>query len=256
MNPNRRWIPTNESYILAAHISGKVTTPPTEEEQQGAKGNKSAKAPKPRQSTVNCVVVGDIDMLSQAFFQIRERGDMPEMGINFDFDNVTFVLNVLDELAGDQRFIEIRKRRPMHHTLPRIEDRTKEDKKRATEEREKLVKDYEAEDERLQKEIRDTIANMQKRKNMDVVQMATEVSLKQQDLERQREAKIGQIRQENDRNTNRIETGLAQKVKAVQFEYKMWAVLLPPILPLMVAVVVFFTRRAREREGVARSRLR
>jgi hypothetical protein len=33
-------------------------------------------------------------------------------------------------------------------------------------------------------------------------------------------------------------------------------VLLPPILPLAIAIVVFFTRRAREREGVARSRLR
>jgi ABC-2 type transport system permease protein len=36
----------------------------------------------------------------------------------------------------------------------------------------------------------------------------------------------------------------------------MWAVVLPPIPPLLVALVVFFTRRAREREGVSRARLR
>ena len=42
----------------------------------------------------------------------------------------------------------------------------------------------------------------------------------------------------------------------MQIQYKLWAVLLPPIPPLLVAVVVFFTRRAREREGVAKSRLR
>jgi ABC-2 type transport system permease protein len=36
----------------------------------------------------------------------------------------------------------------------------------------------------------------------------------------------------------------------------LWAVLLPPIPPLLVAIVVFFTRRAKEREGVSRSRLR
>jgi ABC-2 type transport system permease protein len=42
----------------------------------------------------------------------------------------------------------------------------------------------------------------------------------------------------------------------VQDTYKMWAVLLPPIPPLMLAVIVFFTRRVREREGIARSRLR
>jgi len=33
-------------------------------------------------------------------------------------------------------------------------------------------------------------------------------------------------------------------------------VLLPPIPPLLVAIVVFFTRRAREREGVSKARLR
>jgi ABC-2 type transport system permease protein len=42
----------------------------------------------------------------------------------------------------------------------------------------------------------------------------------------------------------------------VQDQCKIWAVLLPPIPPLIVAAVVFFTRRVREREGVARSRLR
>ena len=53
----------------------------------------------PRESTINVVVVADIDMLSQDFFRLREQGDMPEMGINFDFDNVTFVLNVLDDVG-------------------------------------------------------------------------------------------------------------------------------------------------------------
>jgi len=46
------------------------------------------------------------------------------------------------------------------------------------------------------------------------------------------------------------------KVRGVQDQYKLWAVVLPPIPPLLVAIVVFFTRRAREREGVAKSRLR
>ena len=37
----------------------------------------------------------------------------------------------------------------------------------------------------------------------------------------------------------------------VQDCYKLWAVLLPPIPPLIVALVVFFNRRASEREGVS-----
>jgi ABC-2 type transport system permease protein len=42
----------------------------------------------------------------------------------------------------------------------------------------------------------------------------------------------------------------------VQDDYKLWAVLLPPIPPLIVAGIVFFNRRANEREGVSKARLR
>ena len=46
------------------------------------------------------------------------------------------------------------------------------------------------------------------------------------------------------------------QVRAVQDWYKLWAVVLPPIPPLLVGLAVFFNRRAKEREGVARSRLK
>jgi len=82
------------------------------------------------------------------------------------------------------------------------------------------------------------------------------VALLQQDLERQKEARIEQKRQEKDRKINQIETDLALKVLRVQEYYKAWAILLPPIPPLVLAIIVFFNRRRREREGVAASRLR
>jgi ABC-2 type transport system permease protein len=176
--------------------------------------------------------------------------------MNFNFDNVTFVLNVLDELAGDQRFIEIRKRRPDHRTLARIEEQTKAAKDKATFARKQFNDDYDAEEQKLQQEIMDKVAELKKRKNMDVVQMATEVALMQQDLDRQRESNLAQLRRTRDEKINKSETELALEVKRVQDQYKMWAVLLPPIPPLIVALLVFFTRRAREREGVAKSRLR
>jgi ABC-2 type transport system permease protein len=255
LNPNRRWMPTKLDYVLAAHIQGK-TQVPVPEEGQDAEKKDAKKTPKTREVLVNAVVVSDIDMLSQDFFRIREQGDMPEVGINFNFDNVTFVLNVLDELAGDDRFVEIRKRRPVHHTLARIEERTKDAKQKATLEREQFNKDFDAEEQRQQQAIQDKIAELKKRKDVDSQQMLIEVAMMQQDLERQRESRIEQLRQEKERKINKIETELALTVRHVQDQYKMWAVLLPPIPPLLVAVIVFFTRRAREREGVARSRLR
>ena len=66
------------------------------------------------------MLVADAEMVSDIFFRWREQGSIPGQDINFDFDNVTFVLNALDSLAGDDRFLELRKRRPQHRTLERL----------------------------------------------------------------------------------------------------------------------------------------
>ncbi len=178
------------------------------------------------------------------------------MGVNFNFDNVTFVLNVLDELAGDSRFIDIRKRRPHHRTLARIEERTKAAKQEASDKREEYIKKFDEEEKREQQEIMDKLADLKKQKNLDIQQMAIQVGMMQETLEQERTAKLKQFSDEKDRDITKIETALKSKVDSVQLGYKLWAILLPPILPLMLAVMVFFIRREREREGVSRSRLR
>jgi ABC-2 type transport system permease protein len=202
------------------------------------------------------VLVADIDMLTQEFFRIREQGENPEAGVHFDFDNVTFVLNTLDELAGDTRFVEIRSRRPKHRTLTRIEQQTEVAKERAAKAREDFNKEYEQSEQGERKAFDDKIAELRKRKDVDPQQLIIEVAMAQQDGQRRLEAKTEQFRQKKDREVNKIETDLAVQISRVQNQYKMWAVLLPPILPLALALAVFFHRRNREREGIARSRLR
>ncbi len=169
---------------------------------------------------------------------------------------MTFVLNVLDALANDDRFIAIRKRRPVHHMLARIEEETKGAKKEAADARELFSRKYDEQEQAEQKAIDDKVAELKKQKNMDLQQMAIQVGMMQQDLEKQREAKLEQLRQEKDREFNKIETKLKAKIDAVQSRYLLWAVLLPPIFPLVVALGVFVVRRVKEREGVAKSRLR
>ncbi len=251
LNPKRRQTPTGVSYIEAAHIRGKITlNPPVADPEKKDAENK------PRESQIDVVLVPDIDMLSRDFFRLREQGNVPEAGVNFNFDNVTFVLNALDELAGDRRFIDIRKRRPAHRTLVRIEERTKEARQKATDAREQFTKEYERLEQQEEEAMQKKLAELKQRKNIDLQQMAIELGMMQRNLERIREAKLEQARRDKDREINKSETELNLEVNRVQDQYKLWAVLLPPIPPLLVAMIVFFTRRAREREGVSRSRLR
>ncbi|NUQ66099.1 MAG: hypothetical protein HUU20_26860 [Pirellulales bacterium] len=276
LNPDRRRQPQSVSYVLAAQIKGKVPTDQlmadekAETEKKAADSTAEAKPAeakaeekkeekKPQASELNVVLVADIDMLSEEFFRLREQGSIPEAGIRFDFDNVTFVLNTLDELAGDQRFIEIRKRRPLHRTLTKIEERTEKAREATAGTRDKLTKEYEKASDDEEKTLKDTVEKLEqrmKKENVNSQEVLIRVAMAQQDGQRRLDAKLEQLKQKRDREINAIETKLALEIRRVQDQYKLWAVLLPPIPPLLVAFGVFLTRRAREHEGVSRSRLR
>lgn len=249
-------------YTVAAHIHGKVRLPQmmAGEDKPAAEAAKPTDAPaekKPETAEVNVVLVADIDLFFDVFFRIREQGDdLSEL----DFDNVTFVLNVLDKLAGDDRFIEIRKRRPEHRTLTRIDERTDETRKNIELRAKQLQDDYKREKDAAEKEFRDTIdklrEDLKKGGVVDQIEIANRVGLATESLQVRKEAKLEELKRRLEQEIADNQTKLNLEKQAVQFRYKLWAVLLPPIPPLLVAVGVFFTRRAREKEGIARSRLR
>ncbi len=55
---------------------------------------------------LNVVYVADVDLISDWFFVMRNLGEL-----NLHFDNVPFVLNAVDVLAGDRTFLDLRQRR-------------------------------------------------------------------------------------------------------------------------------------------------
>ncbi len=274
LNPNPRRTPTGNSYVLAARVRGELeptgpTDPANPHSEPSADGTDAAESDgqeaaelepeAARNRTIDTVVVADLDMLTPQFFQIREEGQRPELGFYFDFDNVTFVLNILDALAGDDRFIDIRSRRPKYRTLHRIEERTETAREETARARERLRDEFEQtrleEQERLDREIERLRERMQKEK-LGPAEIATRLQTVLTDRQRRLDIRLEQLQQTMDREVNEIETNLALEVRRVQDTYKFWAVALPPIPPLLLAVIVFFTRRMKEREGVAKTRLR
>lgn len=237
--------PGTEPFVLAVAI-----------ERKPADGGADAKP-------IRAVVVADIDLLSAVFFGLRTRGD--DM-FGFDFDNVTFVLNVLDTLAGDDQFVEIRKRKPKHRTLERIEEAVASARADAEAERNKFVSIAEQAEQEASAAMQAKIGEFEKKindlRNADnadpqaamraVQQLASQQRLEQRKLD----TKIEQLRLKRDRDVGAVERGLEATVRREQDRQKWLAVLLPPIPPLVVGFLVYFRRRAREREGVAKSRLR
>ena len=64
------------------------------------------------------------------------------------------MLNSLDALAGENRFLDIRKRRPQHHSLNNLDQRTERIREQAAEAREKFAEEFEKQREAVQAEAR------------------------------------------------------------------------------------------------------
>ncbi len=108
----------------------------------GAKLAQAAPGPA-KDAEIDVVVVSDMDCLYSVFFQIRQRGADEGDEIQWHFENVPFVLNILDSLAGDDSLIAIRKHRPVYRTLSRVEEKTAPYEKEADEQKQKFNKDFE-----------------------------------------------------------------------------------------------------------------
>ena len=283
--------PTKEMYVLAAHITGKPkSVDSAEEEAASDKAGADAKAAEAKDSKkddkaatkdeksigagaenkagdINVILVADVDMLHSEFFDLRARR-VPEAegSLRLDTDNVTFVLNLLDVLAGDTRFVDVRKRQPVHRPLSTVVARTQDarDKtegavtefnKATREEQDKLNKEIKMTKESLQ----DELDKLRREGNTDarvLQQKMIELSLKLQVEERRKEARIEQSRREAQQKIDEANRELTAAVRGVQDDYKLWSVILPPVPPLLVAFFVFFHRRTKEREGVSKARLR
>jgi ABC-2 type transport system permease protein len=269
-------VPTSKSYILAAQIrgdyvaedqpleellaaenaakdseAGETEAGETEAGETEAGDSKASAAAET--NTINVVLVADVDWMLPDFFYIREGGDNEVLPAT---QNVTFVLNAIDALAGEERFIEIRKRTRKHRTLTKIDNATKANRETKRLEEDEAIQEIEQElseaNQRFQEKI-DAVDQLQGISAMAKQQRKAAVQQREQE---RLQADIQSIETLRSRKLKQINYDLEQEIKAVQGRYKMFAILIPPIPPLLVALYVFFRRREAEREGIVKQRLR
>ena len=248
--------PGSQAMVLAAAVDLELpgTQSVTESEKESSDGDTTL---------IRAIVVADIDLMGPQIFGLRNR---PDEVFGLNFDNVTFVLNVLDTLSGDERFLEIRKRKPKHRTLERIEDTVADAREMADMQRQKYITEFDKAEQganaEMQKEVGEfekKIEDMESGGNTDrqaAMQAVQQLASRQRLAQRRLDTKLEQLKRKRDAEIEQVERSLEATIRREQDWQKWLAVMLPPIPPLVVAFFVFFRRRAQEREGVAKSRLR
>ncbi|MDA8746279.1 Gldg family protein, partial [Rubripirellula amarantea] len=254
--------PSKESYVISALIEGEIEntddlTDGADSEGQAEDDTAAGRAKPIAKTPIKAVVVSDIDCLFDGFFEIRARGDQdtPQFA-DLDFQNVAYVLNVLDYLAGDERFIEIRKRSRPHRVLTKIEEATKESREKFRENIADAKQELEEAQDEANRKFSDKIDSIQNRTDLTDQQKRMAIDRIRSSEQRNLERRLDRLQNDLDHEIVKTQRDLEKEVRGVQDRYKLYAALLPPILPILLGILVYFHRRQGEREGVSKSRLR
>jgi ABC-2 type transport system permease protein len=231
---------TGEKHVIAARVTG------------GGVAAEGEGAVKDR----NVVVVADLDLFHDQFFQLRERGgDVDGDGqIDLRFDNVTFLLNLVDSLTGDDRFIELRKRQPKFRRLTWMDEATEDARKGAEDKRAKANEEAEKGLEEAQKALDEAVAAIKGRTDLDETTKEVMVASAQQAENRRLDVKESKIEREKAKALHRIDTERKRKEDEIQDKVRMESVGLPPVPVLLLGIFIFLRRRSRETESIPKSR--
>ena len=212
-----------QEYVIAAHVKSKTAD-----------------------SKVNAIVVADLDFISDQFFDIRAQGVS-----NVTFDNITFFLNSMDVLAGDESFVGLRRRRVRHRTLERVEAQTRTfveqrtaGEQQAEREAQKALADAE---ERQKKRIQD----IRGRGDLDAQAKGIMARNVEETERRKLEVLSANIDLAKQAKIQASRENMESQVQRIQGAIRTIAVVAPPIPVFALGVLIFIRRRRREREGAA-----
>ncbi|MBR2693229.1 MAG: Gldg family protein [Thermoguttaceae bacterium] len=225
-------------YTLAARITGPIPEYAQNETNAGAR--------------LNAILVSDLDFLTPGIFRLREEGSDLPGGARLDSDNVTFVLNAVDAAAGDEPLIRLRSRRTRHRTLTAVEDALRDIQNRASLDQIAFYKELEAtraaETDKMNRRIAELAnagGNGGKLSEKETAEINSAVIAMQDRLKRDFDEK----NEEYNRKVEDSRRRMNEKVRQIQGRYKLCAVILPPIPPLLVALGVAVRRhRLRRRD--------
>lgn len=232
---------TGEAYTLAARIEG--------EPRASASGSE---AEKPKATKLHAIAIADLDFISDGFFNLRQAGSDD---LELEFDNVTFILNCVDQLAGDTSFIELRKQRKKQRTLTTLE---KQDR---AFEKARLAQEKEAEDE-ANKQLEAAREGMSQKiqqieSNQELDDRSKQIALANlRDVE-QRKLDVSTANIE-DAKKRKVEESFAEKerkLREIRSRVRLNVVTMLPLPALLLGAVVFFIRSGRENRGANPNRL-
>ncbi len=219
----------NDELVLAARVQGK--------QEEGKKA-------------VDVIYVADLDLVGNQFFQIRRQMADP----NLRFDNVTFVLNCIDSLVGDESLVELRKRRPVLRKLDRVEEAQRQFEEAWLANKDAAELAAKDELDKAQKRLDEAVAKIRDDASLD--EQAKEVKIVEVQQAENRRFELAKARIEDEKKM-KIEIAAHERDEArtgIQNGYRIVTLLLAALPGLLLGVATFLRKQARAAAIVPQAR--
>ena len=251
LNRSLPHVPDDSSYTLASRVRGVVDTAgevaaagDKNDRPEGETEGEEKETDSREGAPLNVILISDLDFISEQFFQIRSQGPK-----NLNFDNVTFFLNAMDSLMGDESFITLRNKRVRHRTLERVEEQTRQFVEARLEEEQEAEAGAQTALTEAQTRLDENVAQVQQRTDLD--QQTKQIMARNlQEAENRRfEVLKANIEAEKEAKISASQENMEAQIRDIQENIRTFAVLLPPIPVFFLGVLIFARRQRREREG-------
>jgi ABC-2 type transport system permease protein len=240
---------SNDNFVLAAHI-------------KGDNWNSMSKTSEGSKNNLNVVYIADMDILADYFVEMRNSPI--RNNTEYISQNMSFVLNLLDSLSGEEIFLDVRNRSVSHVTLTKIDEQYEVAQAEVFNQEQEIQKDYQTElniaEQKLEdklKPLQKQIEKMEEKKGYDTERLAAKKAMRDTELREQTQRlqlRTQELNIEREEKKRKINLVAELKIQKIQQFFKLCAVVVPPIPPLIVGIIVFFRGRLREREGISKAR--
>ena len=254
--------PSGNQIILAAAIEKEASADSSakkeekkDEKKTDDKDEKGEAKEKKNYGGMKVIVVADIDVLASVFVGLRARPD-PEAPITWRFQNVPFVLNTIDWLASDERFLAIRNRESRFSTLRMVDKATEGAWDRYNGQLNKYQEKFKIAQEAKESEMKKSIEELQTQatalqqnenaNQAELEQLVLRLELRRQQLSRELKNDIAALERERKRDTEKSDRQRDAEIVAVKSGFRFWSLVLPPIPAILIGIGVYIVGLVRE----------
>lgn len=229
-NPSAQGVVANDDLAIAVHIIGQ----PADGQDKG----------------INAIYVADLDMIGDQFFRLRSQMS----DVNLRFDNVTFALNCIDSLVGDESLIALRKRRPILRKLTKVEEAQATFEKQWQDEKSAAETAAQGSLAAARGRLDAAVSKIRLNKGLDAQAKEVKIVEVQQNEKRKLDLETAQIEEKKNRRLEEAQHDRDAARSSIHNQYRLITLLLAALPGLLLGLITYFRRSSRAAAIVPQNR--